>query len=143
MVHHRVVCLSPILFLIMMNDFPKLSTNVCSGFFADDSTVWESGSTLSLMESSLQSSLNTISEWCKTWGFIINVNKTEAILFTRKKTLTMPKLLINNNLVTFKSFVKMLGITLDNKLTWKLHINTIKERTDKNLNILRQLTHNE
>ncbi len=137
-------CLSPILFLIMMNDFPKLHSSVCSGFFADDSTIWESGSSLPAMEKTLQSSLNIIGDWCKTWGFVINTDKTEAILFNRKKNLTnIPKLYINNSLIKFKPLVKMLGMTLDCKLHWKEHIIDIKKRTDKSLNILRQLTHNE
>ena len=35
--------LSLILFLIMINDFPKLSTYTTQSLFADDSAVWRSG----------------------------------------------------------------------------------------------------
>ena len=34
---------SPLLFLIMVNDFPLLSPNTSEGLFADDCTVWRSG----------------------------------------------------------------------------------------------------
>src|SRR2546425_1052351 len=34
---------SPLLFLIMVNDFPKMSLHTSDGFFTDDCTIWRSG----------------------------------------------------------------------------------------------------
>src|SRR6266516_7090755 len=38
--------LSPILFIVMINDFPQLSSYTSDGFFADDCTIWRSGKNL-------------------------------------------------------------------------------------------------
>ena len=129
-------CLSPILFLVMMNDFPILPSGVISGFFADNSNIWESGSSVPAIEHNIQKSLNIISKWCQSWGFVINNEKTEAILFSIKRNLNPPKLYINNKAINFKPSVKMLGMVIDNKLQWKEHIYNIKIKTDKSINIL-------
>jgi len=76
--------LSPILFLIMVNDFPKLSSSTSDAFFADDCTIWRSGTNIQSIIHHLQLDLNIISEWCKKWDLIINVDKTVGIVFTNK-----------------------------------------------------------
>lgn len=136
-------CLSPILFLIMINDFPMLPWQVSSGIFADDSSIWKAGNCVQHIGRCLQEAMDCISRWCTKWGFVINTDKTEAIMITKRKNLTPPDIYVMGKKIKFKQNVKMLGITIDSKLSWKDHINNIKTSTDKCLNILRQLIHNE
>ena len=75
--------LSPILFIIMINDFPELSRYTSDAFFADDCTVWRSGNNLPQILHHLQSDLDLISSWCKRWGFVINTEKQQALFFLK------------------------------------------------------------
>jgi len=132
---------SPLLFLIMVNDFPKLSLYTSEGFFADDCTIWRSGINIETVLHHLQIDLNKISEWCKKWGFIINTNKTTGIVFTNRKIdRSNINLKINGEHVKFEKTCKLLGVTMDSHLTWVPHINHLVEKSSKGLNIMRCLS---
>ncbi len=130
--------ISPLLFLIMINDFPKLSSFTSDAFFADDSTIWRSGNNLPQITFHLQNDLDTICEWCKKWGFMINTDKTTGIIFSKN---TQKHININLNIggkqIIIKDKCKLLGVTFDSHLTWNAHIEDIENKTKKNLNILR------
>jgi hypothetical protein len=76
--------LSPTLFLIMINDFPSLSTYTSQSLFADDANIWRSGTNLKQIAFHLQEDLLEIDKWSSNWGFIINKEKTTATIFTNK-----------------------------------------------------------
>jgi len=67
--------ISPLLFLIMLHDFPNLSKYTSDAFFADDCTIWRSGTNIEQIVYHLQQDLNNIAAWCSKWGFIINIKK--------------------------------------------------------------------
>ena len=129
--------LSPVLFLIMVNDFPTLSKFTSSALFADDSSLWRSGTNLAQIKYHLQEDLNIIDTWCKNWGFHINVDKTVGIIFTNKKKLDTPILTICNKIIKFDNNCTFLGVTFDSHLTWKNHIINICNRTSSVLNLMR------
>jgi len=130
--------LSPLLFLIMINDFPKLSTFTSDAFFADDSTIWRSGNNLAQIIHHLQADLDAISKWCLEWGFKINIGKTQGIMFTRKKLNAESfSLKIQGQNIKFESTVKLLGVILDAKLTWKPHIEYLITKTKNSLNLMK------
>ena len=131
--------LSPWLFLIMVNDFPELSTFTSCALFADDSTVWRSGKNINHISHHIQLDLETISKWCTKWGFKINTNKTLGIVFTNKTKVNIPNITINNEKIEFVDNVKMLGITLDKRLNWKKHIQSLIDRCAQCINIIRLL----
>jgi len=76
--------ISPLLFIIMVNDFPKLSKYTSDAFFADDCTIWRSGNNCAQIIFHLQQELDLISDWCQKWGFKMNTEKSCGIVFTNK-----------------------------------------------------------
>jgi len=130
--------LSPLLFLIMVNDFPKLSQYTSDAFFADDCTIWRSGKNISHIVYHLQQDLDSISAWCKKWGFRMNTDKTMGIVFSKKKLdISSIKLQIDKKWIIFKKDCKMLGVILDNHMTWKPHVDYLLEKSTKSLNLMR------
>src|SRR6267154_2267046 len=131
--------ISPILFLIMVNDFPKLSQFTSDAFFADDCTIWRSGKNLNLIKHHLQQDLDTISKWCTKWRFQINTEKTVGIIFSNKKNLLLNnfKLQIDGKNITIKNSCKLLGVTFDSHLTWKSHIEQLVTKCNRGLNLMR------
>ncbi len=133
--------LSPILFLIMLNDFPKLSQFTTDIFFADDCTIIRSGKNTKQIIYHLQKDLETIQSWCLEWGFTINIEKTTGILFTKHiVNLDTINLIISGKKIIFKTTCKLLGVIFDNHLTWKPHIDYIVDKTKKSLNVIRSIS---
>lgn len=76
--------ISPLLFLIMINDLPDCLSGVESSLFADDSCIFKTGRDLDFIVKNIQKNLNKIAAWCDLWGFKINTEKTVAVLFTHR-----------------------------------------------------------
>lgn len=90
----------------------------------------------------MQIALNSIYEWSLKSGFKFAPQKTECIIFSKKKINNLPTLKIGNQILSFVTSTKILGMHFDTKLTWKLHIlNTINE-CKRRINILKCLAHN-
>ena len=126
--------LSPLLWNIVANTLIKKLNN--KGFYtvgyADDINILISGSHENMLCTSMRSALKVVEDWCKQYKLSVNPNKTELILFTKKRklpTLSLPKLL--DTTLNLKSEVKYLGVTLDSKLLWNKHL----EYTVKKANI--------
>ena len=130
--------LSPLLFLIMINDFPKLSQYTSDALFADDCTIWRSGKNIDQIVHHLQEDLEVISKWVTKWGLSINVEKTTAIIFTKSKiNVSNFKLKVGQSTIVIKNSCKLLGVVFDKQLTWKPHIDFLVEKASKGLNIMR------
>lgn len=133
--------ISPLLFLIMLTDFPTLSNQTSDAFFADDSTIWRSGTNLPQILFHLQQDLNLIDVWCKKWGLMMNSNKTVGIIFTKKQiNPNSARLQIQGNNINFCNSVKLLGIFFDSRLTWKTHIDFLVKKSINSLNLMRSVS---
>ncbi len=70
----------------------------------------------------MQGSLRVLDSWCKTKGLSVNPEKTEVLLFTRKKkTEAVVRFEYQGGKLNLTKEVKYLCIILDDKLTWKAH----------------------
>jgi len=133
--------ISPLLFLIMINDFPKLSKYTSDAFFADDCTIWRSGKNLPQILFHLQEDLDIIDRWCRQWGFIINTDKTTGIVFTNKKVINESfQLKIQGKKIHFINSCKLLGVNFDSHMTWSSHIDYLVDKSKKTLNLMRYLS---
>jgi len=134
--------LSPILFLLMINDFPTENNKTKTSLFADDSAIWRSGRNLKTICAALQTQIDKISEWCELWGFKLNDTKTVAMLFTKNSyaSKTQLPLTLNGKPLETVQNVKFLGLTFDQRLTWDQHITTVVNKCKQKVNLLRCLT---
>jgi len=71
----------------------------------------------------MQAALNRVQRWCDDHGLSVNPDKTEMVLFTRKRTLPglIPIVFFSKELERTKK-VKYLEVVLDSKLTWSEHL---------------------
>ena len=134
--------ISPILFLLMINDFPSTVTSTETSLFADDSAIWRSGRNMENIQKQLQLDIDKIKKWCDTWGFKLNKEKTVSIVFSknylhRKEKLHMK---IDGRDITTVTSAKFLGMIFDQQLNWNKHIENIVENCKKKINLIRSLT---
>ena len=135
--------ISPILFLLIINDFPSTtSSNISTSLFADDSAIWTSGRNTQQLEKILKPRVEEIVSWCNRWGFKLNENKTTAVIFSNSRIArnTSINIDINGKTIATAKTAKFLGLTFDQQLTWKPHINNIVDKTKKKINLLRSIT---
>ncbi|CAB4012387.1 Hypothetical predicted protein, partial [Paramuricea clavata] len=100
--------------------------------FADDSKLYKTISKLSDSEA-LQEDLSCLCDWCKDWNMDFNTSKCKALNISKKKSPTVWNYQLNNeSLVTVKEITD-LGISINDKLLWSLHIAQISKRANRTL----------
>ena len=130
--------LGPLMFLLFINDLPLYTEPINTDLYADDTTLFDIGISGLPIESNLQIALNSLSKWCKENGMVINTGKTKLMLITihQKRAAMNTDILFlnlnNQNLNTIKND-KILGVVVDNNLSWSSHIDNICKKIKTNL----------
>ena len=129
---------------MFINDLPLYTNNVSTDLYADDTTLYMIGETQDYIEQNLQIALQNLSEWCKLNGMLLNTEKTKAMLITTsQKCLHLHNdilhLTYNNDVLNSVENEKVLGVRIDNNLTWSIHINFIAKKISSNLWLLSKL----
>ena len=116
--------LSPLLFLIYVNDMPNPAHHQTNkSQFADDAAQWAAVSkNIDLAAEYLQRDLDKLARWCAKWKIKLNPEKTKVIIFSRgfSKSQTAiraePALSLYGDLLSYYPQIKFLGITFDNRM---------------------------
>lgn len=122
--------IGPLLYLIYISDFPKL-TDCDFALFADDVGIFTTHKFSDVIIGKLRYSLNKVYDFMCRWKFKLNANKTQAIFFTRKRsTCNLPRsfLELSGHSIPWSDNVKYLGVLLDKKLTFRDHILFVKNK---------------
>ena len=138
--------LGPLLFIIYVNDLKNVCKEFTPVIYADDSalsTVLKvPNSNNSVSANILNNELNDISIWFKVNKLSVNGDKTKAMVFhSQNKKVNLPEIFIDNARIEFVKEFNYLGITLDNNLTWKPHLNSLSQKIAKTNGIMLRLKH--
>lgn len=130
--------LGPLLFLLYVNDLVNISANILPILFADDTNLFLVGTDLDQLITSMNNELKLLIEWINTNKLVLNVSKTNYMIFcTRGKSVaTNLNVCINREKLKKVEYTKFLGVFIDDKLSWKQHINIIKTKVAKSIGIL-------
>ena len=117
--------ISPLLYNIYTCDAPTL--NDCQRtFYADDTALYSSSEFKANITRALRNGLNSFQEYFTRWKITINVQKTQAKFFTRRRTREIPRRPLFIRPGTSISWetepIKYLGLLLDKQATLKQHI---------------------
>ena len=135
--------LSPTLFNIYTADIPTpQNNNITLITYADDITILSTHTKPDTAQRQVQPYLEQIHEWTTNNQLKLNANKTTTTLFTPDPAQynTPLTLRINNTTLPTVKHPKILGLTLDPKLTYAQHIQNTLKRAKPTLNILKALT---
>ena len=91
----------------------------------------------------LNSDLIKISDWAFQWKMRFNPDpkkQAQEVIFSRKiNKIDHPPLYFNENLVKSSSTQKHLGMILDTKLDFSLHLKNVQNKVNKTIGLLRKL----
>jgi ribonuclease HI len=111
--------------------------------YADDWVLYTRDHQMLKAQNNIQAALNRVSEWCGANGFKISQEKTKAMhicrLRSRPENHSDPTIRLNGQTLEVVNTHKILGLTLDSQLTWRPHIENLKAKCSKRLNILKHL----
>ena len=132
--------LGPILYLIYVNELPNISDQFSTCLFADDTTlIFESSNKYDLFNK-CDYGVNLFFSWCCANRLSINISKTNLMLFSNILTpLDIADVFINKIKIEYASSIRFLGVIIDDKLKFNLHINEITKKISKNSAILYKL----
>ena len=131
--------LGPILFLIYINDISDIFTHSKTILFADDMTLYLVGPHPEQLITTANKELHQLYQWCISNRLTINTDKTYFMLFTTKKYHQLPPLQINNGNISRSSHIKFLGVTYDESMNFKLHIENLTLRISRLIALLHQI----
>ena len=102
--------------------------------FADDTTLGLKDDTYEDLISKFQLAVQDLIKWCYYNKFDINWIKSEIMFITNKRSIQTPEfIMINNQQVKVVNDFKLLGIIIDNKLSFAK--NTCKVRKSINIRL--------
>ena len=129
--------LGPLLFILYINDLAGVSEKLFTILFADNTTILIEGTQVNSMIPSLNSDLAKLTDWLKANKLSINVSKTHYMVFHRsRRKLDKEDNLLDNTTIKQVTFIKFLGIIIDDKLKWIHHISYIKNKISKGMGII-------
>jgi hypothetical protein len=116
--------LSPLLFILFINDINYIFRYCKFALFADDLKIYMPISSLE-DSNNLQYDLDQLNLWCVRNGLNLNTDKCFQITFTRNKQNFKSQYHLNNKELVILTKVKDLGIIFSSDLTFTEHINVI------------------
>lgn len=133
--------LGPLLFLIYINDIFLSSSILNFILFADDTQAFYTHSNINTIFNTVNQELEELSDWFKANKLSVNIDKSSYILFTKSSNsdrlpLKLPDVFVDETRLNRAYSIKFLGVLLDEHISWKDHINILKNKISKNIGIM-------
>lgn len=121
--------LGPLLFLLYVNDLPKVTQDKCVLFADDISLVINNENKNEQHEDKINTAVESLLDWFEQNNLCVNISKTKYINFCNyKMTNKTMKIIGRDNAIEEVNDTKFLGIVIDKNCNWKKHIDNICNR---------------
>ena len=134
--------LGPLLFIMYINDLPTTVKRSTVDMYADDIVMYAHSKSFQEMKSCLEDDLGNVVCWLKANGLKMNVKKTNVLFLSRKGRRHLVKkesLLLEGVSIPASTYVKFLGVIVDDELTWAEHVKFIRQKCFACLASLRRI----
>lgn len=119
--------IGPLLFLVYINDLPNYINSAKTLLFADDTTFYSSHPDIAMAKTNVRDAVDTASIWFTRNKLSLNRAKTQSITLATDRN------------VPPQEPVSLLGIKLDQRLTWASHVDQVCARVSSGMYVLRGL----
>ena len=127
------------LFNIFLNDLFYLPLNSALVNYADDNHLCNSNKNLDVLQKELESDCARAVQWFTENQTTANSGKFQSILLSRHNIETF-NINIGDHIISRNNTLKILGITLDEKLNFNEHIRNICQTSSRQINALRRIS---
>lgn len=122
--------LGVLLFLIYINDLEKAIGESKVLLFADDALLYVVGDSIAECVQKINEDLKRLSNWFEMNKLKLNIEKTKCMVLNANLD---NDILIDNVAIDIVDEIKYLGLIIDNKLSFKSHLNYICKKIGKKL----------
>jgi len=135
--------LGPLFFLIYINDLPTVVNNENNMvLFADDTSIIITDTNRRDFNVNANHMLQDINTWFKVNLLTLNFNKTQYLEFRTKNYYNVnTQIKYDQGCITNASKIKFLGLTIDETLSWKQHIEQVLNKMCTACYALRNIKH--
>jgi len=133
--------LGPLIFVIYINDLPNLaSTGTKILLCADDTSIIVTSSNLENFETKIDNIFGDINNWFKVNQLTLNHNKTNYLQFNTKNSWACElKPNYRGNCIKSSSNTEFLGLTIDDSVSWKAHIDQMVSKLNTACFVIRTI----
>ena len=133
------------MFSLYINDLPLYIKALCE-LFADDTSLHNHHTNLDTLMNSLQHSIDSLIDWTEMNHMALYPNKTKFMFITSRQKRqnllpNLPPLTIKSDVTREVKIHKVLGITIDNNLSWTPRVNALCTKISTKVFQLPRLKH--
>jgi hypothetical protein len=119
--------LSTTLFALYIPDMPHPPHTLLAPY-ADDTAIIAQSWRTDTIPHRLTHAMSILLRYFSKRKLQVNIHKTEAILFTRRRPMAPAPLRFHRSIVPWKSQVRYLGLTLDSNLLFTKHVTSVTHK---------------
>ena len=141
MEYHKEACLVHYcLIFSLINDINNTNLNISTlRLYADDTTQYGSVESPAALEFLLNKDTEVLAQWFSDNFLQVNASKTQTMSLGRSQYAY--DFHLNNNIIQNENTLRILGVTLDNNLTFKPYVNEILKKIYAKIATLNRLKH--
>ena len=113
--------------------------------YADDTRLTYAGDCVDNLRLYLNQDLENVLKWLRANKLTLNRTKTEFMLIGARQRLSTlavsPTVTIYDNQVSQVTTAKSLGVTIDNKLDWRSHIDKLTKKVASGIGAIKRIRH--
>jgi len=129
----------PLLWNIFQNDMTYIVNSARLSMYTDDHQLYVAGNSVEYVEQSLNDEGQTISRWYGDNFLKGNYDKYNAMLIKREKQQPFHKCNIDGYTIKSTPDLKLLAVTLDDKLKFSKHVSDICKQASKKVSVFVRL----
>ena len=108
--------------------------------YADDCTVSCSGRDAKVIKMLIEEQMECLINWYKTNEMKTNPNKFQAIFSSKDSDVKLNSIAFSDTEICIEPMVELLGVNIDEKLCFNVHIAELCKKAGRKLNVLKRLS---
>ena len=130
--------LGPTLFTLFTNDLPAAISEGDLYMYADDTSIYCIGENADVVIAALNNALLEVQRWCIENRLTPHLTKSAAMVLSRKAIIRpLPPVLLGSSVLNYVTKSRLLGMSVDDKLSWIPHMLELKKNFSNKLDLLK------
>ena len=131
--------LGPTLFALYTGDLPEAVSSASLYMYADNATIYCKGESVDSVTNALNNALKELEDWSSKNKLAPHLKKSDAMMLLRGSfTGPLNALTLCNHTIKWVTHARLLGVTINDKLTWAQHISEVKKSFVNKLSLLKR-----